>query len=237
MSLTAAAIRVLADKGLSAADIADIAEANMPARSSGAARQQRYRDNQRNKRDVTRDVTHPLNEDNSNPPVPQSANADCPPLAEKVVLAWNAMATANGLSQSRKLNPKRRAALTARVREHGEPAIFEAIANVGRSDWHCGRKTGSDWKADLGWLLTSPEKFQKLLEMAGPSGAAAAPAPREAFEALCDREIERWRNQGNEREALAWERKKRGEEPQRESTGPPRSIGALTAQIVQQVAH
>ena len=59
MSLSAAAIRTLADKGLSASDIADVAEANEPTRSTAAIRQKRYRDN---KRDVTRDVTPPPND-------------------------------------------------------------------------------------------------------------------------------------------------------------------------------
>lgn len=67
------------------------------------------------------------------------------------------------------------------------------------------------------------------------AGGNQEPAPREAFEALCDREIERWRRQGNEREALVWEAKKRGEERRNGATGPPRSIGALTAGITQQI--
>lgn len=46
MSITAAAIRIMAEKGLSALDIAEIAEAMAidPVRSSAAARQKRYRD-------------------------------------------------------------------------------------------------------------------------------------------------------------------------------------------------
>jgi hypothetical protein len=61
MSLTAAAIRMLAEKGLSGADIADVAEANEAARSTGAERQRRYRDRLKD-RDVTRDVTDERNE-------------------------------------------------------------------------------------------------------------------------------------------------------------------------------
>lgn len=74
MNLTAAAIRLLAEKGLSAMDIAEIAEAMEPTRTSGAARQARYRERQkRNESDVTRDVTNtplsrPPNENISNPP-------------------------------------------------------------------------------------------------------------------------------------------------------------------------
>jgi hypothetical protein len=64
MTLTAAAIRLLAEKGLSALDIADVAEAMQPVRSANAERQKRYRDNKRN---VTRNVTPP-NDIYSNPP-------------------------------------------------------------------------------------------------------------------------------------------------------------------------
>lgn len=69
MSLSAAAIRLLADKGLSGTDIAEVAEACEPARTSGAARQKRYRERLRNERDVTGDVTPPPNDIYSNPPV------------------------------------------------------------------------------------------------------------------------------------------------------------------------
>lgn len=77
MSLTASAIRMLAEKGLSALDIAEIAEANEPKRTAGADRQKRYRDN---KRDVTRNVTPP-NDIYSNPPeiTPKTTNVVFPP--------------------------------------------------------------------------------------------------------------------------------------------------------------
>jgi len=65
MSLTAAAIRMMAEKGLSALDIAEIAEACEPAPTSGAARQARYRERlrERNASDVTRDVTDSVTSD------------------------------------------------------------------------------------------------------------------------------------------------------------------------------
>lgn len=64
MSLNAAAIRILVEKGLTAADLLAVAEA-MESRSKAAERQQRYR--QRNKRDVTRGVTPSPYEDTSTP--------------------------------------------------------------------------------------------------------------------------------------------------------------------------
>lgn len=85
MSLTAAAIRLLAEKGLSALDIAELAEVldTPKGRSSAAERQARYRARQKAQDscgDVTGDVTGdannvteaplslPPNENNSNPP-------------------------------------------------------------------------------------------------------------------------------------------------------------------------
>lgn len=77
MSLSAAAIRLMADKGLSAVEIAEIAEANEPTRSSAAVRQQRYRARiaaERNERDVTRDVTQPPSLDGPFPQTPYPLN-------------------------------------------------------------------------------------------------------------------------------------------------------------------
>jgi hypothetical protein len=66
VSLTASALKLLADKGLSAQDIAELAslmEADKP-RSKGAERQARYRQRKQNNvtNDVTRDVTPAPNE-------------------------------------------------------------------------------------------------------------------------------------------------------------------------------
>lgn len=85
--------------------------------------------------------------------------------------AWNEGPGKAGAATARPLDNGRRAALAARVREHGEPAVFDAIAKLGRSGWHCGGNGGS-WRANLGWLLKSPENFQKALEM-----DPTAPAP------------------------------------------------------------
>jgi hypothetical protein len=164
MSLTSAAIRLMAQRGLSASDIADIAEANEPARTSGAARQKRYRDNKRNERDVTRNVTPPPNDINSNPPFDVSSETSAvSDFGDRVVDAWNAGIEGTALPAARKLNPDRRKHLTARAREHGEEAVFAAISNMQRSDFHSGRD-GKWTEGNLGWLLKSPENFQKMLE-------------------------------------------------------------------------
>lgn len=64
MSFNAAALQIMFDKGLTLADVIEIATANEGGRSAAAVRQARFRDNKRN---VTRNVTPPL-KDNSKPP-------------------------------------------------------------------------------------------------------------------------------------------------------------------------
>jgi hypothetical protein len=98
------------------------------------------------------------------PSEPLSANADSPPLADRVVSAWNEGPAKSGCTAAIPLNQDRIKHLRARIREHGEQSVFEAIGNLGRSDFHCG-KNDRCWKANLGWLLKSPENFQKALEL------------------------------------------------------------------------
>lgn len=88
MSLTAAAIRLLAEKGLNGFDIADIAEANVPDRTLNAERQARHRAKRKAAKEggsvtddnVTRNVTPPDDNKNSNPPevLPSEAKASLP---------------------------------------------------------------------------------------------------------------------------------------------------------------
>ena len=80
MTLTAAAIRMLAEKGLSALDIADVADAMQPEKTTGAVRQQRYRDNKRN---VTRNVTPPIDNTHTPQDDPIEAKASIAPRGRK----------------------------------------------------------------------------------------------------------------------------------------------------------
>jgi hypothetical protein len=57
VSLNAAALKLMMEKGLTLGDVVEIAEANEARPSAAAVRQKRYRDSKRNERDVTRDVT------------------------------------------------------------------------------------------------------------------------------------------------------------------------------------
>lgn len=184
MSLTPAALRVMREKGLTLDDAIEIAEALVPARSSAAERQARYR---RRKKasdvtddDVTRDVTPPLNE-GSNPPrfSPSSASADdCPPFDEKLVSVWNETAGKCGFRQSRALNADRKAKLRRRVAEYGETQLLEAVSRLSTSPFHCGQND-REWRADLGWLLRNSENVTKALEYNLP-GEPNGLQPRQA---------------------------------------------------------
>ncbi|WP_442679781.1 hypothetical protein ACSBM8_00820 [Sphingomonas sp. ASY06-1R] len=151
------------------------------ARARDAARQRRVRSARRGGRasDLVpvspRDVADaPPNDNNSNPPLPLSSDEDPAPansgLEDQAVAAWNAQAAAAGALPARGLTPRRRQSLKARLREHGAQAVLEAIANLAASPFHCGRNDRG-WRASLGWLLTSPENFQKMLELAPPKNA------------------------------------------------------------------
>lgn len=174
MSLTPAAIRTLANKGLSASDIADVAEANVPAQSSSAVRQKRYRDNKRNERNVTRDVTPtPLIEDHNPPcvssePIGSSETTPAPRKngkdevqPEQVIEAWNLMADQSGVIKA-KLTDDRRRKLKTFIRRHTIDDITEAIWSVPRSPFLCG-ENDRGWKAGIDFLL-QPSSFTKLIE-------------------------------------------------------------------------
>jgi hypothetical protein len=240
MTLTTAALAVLVSKGLSAADILEVAHAlDVRKDPTAAERMRRHRAKKASEgvtRNVTVPVTHePPNDIYSNPQIPCEANASQPPIAEKLVSEWNAGPGAKGARKATRLDASRKALLKARLRDHSEAELFRAMANLAASRFHCG-ENDRNWRANLGWFLEA-KNFLKALEMEGGPSAAndAKPAPPEMFAALCDREILRLRSQGNEREALVWEAKKIGEERRNGSTGPPRSLGELTADIRQQV--
>lgn len=106
----------------------------------------------------------PPNDIYSNPPL--DAKASCPPLAERVVDAWNEGPGKAGATTAKPLDAGRRKALSTRIRDHSETEVFEAIKNLGQSAWHCG-KNDRGWRVNIGWLLKNAENFQKALEMGG----------------------------------------------------------------------
>lgn len=168
MSLNAASLRLLADKGLTFEDVIELAEA-MERRSdpTNAARQARHRAKKRN--GVT--VTHsnlPPNEEISIPPQLPSVISDemtSPAVElkpEHVVEAWNATAQRLGLRAVRKFTPERRKKLATRIRQSTIDDFTEAIASIERSPFLLG-ENDRGWRADFDWML-EPKNFTKLIE-------------------------------------------------------------------------
>jgi len=130
---------------------------------------------------------------------PRSSEEDLAPLAERLAAAWNDGPAKAGALPCRAINPGRRAALRARLREHGEPALFEAVRNLATSDFHCGRNPRG-WKASLGWLLGNGEAFQRMIEFTpAPEDARPPMGPEEKLASV-------------ERSAALLERMGRGDE-------------------------
>jgi hypothetical protein len=202
MSLNAQALRLLAEKGLTASDIAELAEALEVRRDPTAAdRMRRYRA-RKSSVTVTRNVTaEPAPNDiyTLTPTEPGLSNDNPHPLPIRVVEAWNSGPAKSGATVSRTLNAKRKAALRVRVREHGEDAVFEAIRNLSGSKFHCG-DNDRGWKANIGWLLTNPENFQKALEMEAPPDAVRSLSVAERA-AAADRSADLFERMGRHDEA------------------------------------
>lgn len=159
-------------------------EAATDTRSTGAKRQQRYRDRKAGKRNeasqsvtsVTSDASAPPPNDiySNPPPEPLGAKAPSTPFSEKVVEAWNDGPAKRGATKARKLDASRKKLLAARVREHGEDGVLLAIRGIEISDFHCGIGPNS-FVSNLGWLLKSPEKFVAAMERAEAAKSSDAP--------------------------------------------------------------
>lgn len=154
----AAALRLMAAKGLTLVDAAEIAEAMEAAPSAAAVRQKRYRDN---KRDVTRDVTPPPYEDTSIPPpvTPVEASASTAPLGEAVEI-FNEVASAVGWPKVNTINPTRRRSLKARLSEVGLDGWRSTLIRARQSPY-LGRDPPGWFTFD--WLIKS-SNFLKLNE-------------------------------------------------------------------------
>lgn len=194
MSLTPAIIDAMVASGCTVEQMAAVMKAALSGddarkadkRAKDAERQRRCRSNNTSKsRNVTvtnrdeRDAPPPNDIYSNPPPVTPSAKADdpLPDFSDRVVEDWNRQIAGTPLPQARKLNPDRRKRLRCRVAEHGEPAVLAAIGAMCRSDFHSGR-SGKWTEGSLGWLLKSPENFQKMLERADSEAAKPQPAPK-----------------------------------------------------------
>ena len=191
-------------------------------RSAGAKRQARYRE--RNKEASIMTALKHGDDMDSAPLLPLSFDVETPSLADRMVEAWNAAATQAGLGQARPLDAGRKAKLAQRAKVHGEQAVFDAIANIAASRFHCGGNARG-WKATLGWLLESPGNFLKALEL-GEGAVRAAPAMSEAQRAAYLAQLD----------ARPWGQGASSTWPGRRGSGPPVPIGALVRQVATRVA-
>ena len=82
------------------------------------------------------------------------------PEIEEIVKFYND--TCQSLRPVKILTDKRRAAVSARLREHGREAVFNVIRAAGRSSFLAGQNTRG-WTADFDWIFR-PENFVKVLE-------------------------------------------------------------------------
>jgi hypothetical protein len=105
------------------------------------------------------------------------------------VEAWNDGPGKRGATTAKPLNADRRKSLSVRLREHSEAEVFEAIGNLAASDWHCG-KNDRGWCVNIGWLLKSPENFQKALELQPrtPPAGANCNAPTDLVQEILRRQ-------------------------------------------------
>lgn len=152
--------------------------------------------------------TDKIREDNT--PLPPTGE---PSIEDRTVSFWNAESAGTPLPQARTLNDQRVKHLKARISEHGEDAVFQAIRNMVASDFHSGRD-GKWTEGNLGWLLKSPENFQKMLERQAP----------ERKPVVIDHSVyDRLKAKGYDTAASTAS----GGERRSESTGPPRQISQL----------
>ena len=82
------------------------------------------------------------------------------PEIDKIVKFYND--TCQSLRPVKILTDKRRAAVSARLREHGRDAVFDVIRAAGRSSFLAGQNTRG-WTADFDWIFRL-ENFVKALE-------------------------------------------------------------------------
>lgn len=93
-------------------------------------------------------------------PLPKPPNQS-PPISPKSVQdCWNEMAGKHGLPTVQAIAGKRLRALRARIGEHGEAKVLEAIRTVPRCPHWLGE---NGWTGNLDSLLR-PDNFQRMIE-------------------------------------------------------------------------
>ena len=91
------------------------------------------------------------------------SNQESKDLFQPIIEAWNALSSI-GIKPVRSVSvgSKRNDTLRARIREHGEATVIEAIERIRNSDFLQG-KNSRGWTITFDWFLL-PSNFQKVLE-------------------------------------------------------------------------
>lgn len=167
MNLSAAALRLMAAKGLSLDDVAEIVAANEQRPDpTNAQRQARHREKKRAESNgVTVTRYAPLNEeDNLNPPSYSdeaiASSSAAQPTAEAARI-WNDNAKHAGWPSIKSLSPNRSRILSARLREHGVDGWRSAVTRA-RASPFLGGTDPPHWFT-FPWLIKA-ENFAKLIE-------------------------------------------------------------------------
>lgn len=168
MSLNAAAIACLIEKGLGASDILEVASALEKRADPTAADRMRKMRSKRANKDCVTPVTvtdEPLNDNTLNPVSPSDVSNETitPALKpEHVIEVWNDLACRRRLKPVQRLSPERRKTLNTRIGQHPIEDFTEAIGAIDRSPFLCGDNERG-WRANFDWMLKSAN-FNKLIE-------------------------------------------------------------------------
>lgn len=176
MNFSAAALRLMAEKGLTLLDVAEIVAAN-DVRSDPTANERQRRCREKKKKGmnghavtVTRGMVSP-NESILTPSEPPSVISDeiTPPSDPPTLVleAYNLMAGEAGLPKAR-MTPERRKKLRSFTARHKVEDITEAIWRIPQTPFLCG-ENDRGWKADFDFLL-QPKSFNRILEGSYGSG-------------------------------------------------------------------
>ncbi len=90
-----------------------------------------------------------------------STNVDiCQNTAQDIVDFYNA--ECKSLPAVKVLTPKRKQSINARIKEHGQEAVYEMLRKAGRSCFLAGQNKDG-WMASFDWII-KPNNFVKVLE-------------------------------------------------------------------------
>jgi hypothetical protein len=170
MSFNAAALRLMANKGLTALDIAEIAEAAETGRSSGAERQARYRARKR-AGDVTSDVT------SDGHPAPNERDNLTPTRKEKPKPIGLVKKTERGSRLPEDWEPKPLTGRAAEMVAAWQPGQLERELAKFKNYWPAkgSNAARTDWQRTwVNWLIAADERKPRLIHERSSNPTATA---------------------------------------------------------------